>query len=145
MGALNVSAELSVVSIDLRFSKDGKPWAKIRLVSKERVRDANGAWTDGEPTFIDGFVSDKISENVTESLRPGDQVVVTGKIVNKQWTNDQGEKRDGWRINITDIGTSLRFTTAPTERARSEGAPSKPQEDDGFFSGQQQTEEPAPF
>lgn len=145
MGALHVNAELSVVNVELKFGNDGKSWVKLRLVSKERIRDANGSWTDGDPTFIDGYVSGKPAENLVESVQPGDQVIVVGKVLNKPWTTAEGEKRDGWRINITDIGVSTRFTTAPSERSREIGAPkaSAPAEDD-IFSAPQNTEDP-PF
>lgn len=145
MGALYVNGELSVVAAELRFSNDGKPWAKLRLVSKERVRGADGAWTDGESTFIDGYVSGPTAEHLIESVQPGDQVIVAGRIVNKQWTTQDGEKRDGWRINISDIGVSVRFASALSERSRALGpsAPSQPQADDMFAAPVQA--EAAPF
>lgn len=123
MGAIYMHGELSVVSVELRFSADGKSWAKVRLASKEQHRGPDGAWVDGETTYIDGMISGKQAENLVESVVPGDQVVITGKIINKPWVTDAGEKRDGWRINIASLGISTRFTTAPTEKSRKATAP----------------------
>lgn len=148
MGALNVNAEVSVVSVELRFDKEGKSWAKLRLASKEQKRGADGAWVDGETTYIDGMISGKQAENLVESVVPGDQVLVTGKIINKVWTTQEGEKRDGWRINISTIGVSTRFTTAPTERSRKDAAPSVKADDgdaDIFSTPAAPAEEPLPF
>lgn len=116
MGALNVNAELGVVNIELAFANNGKAWAKIRAVSKERVRDANGAWADGEPTFIDVYVNGTAAEHLYESVAPGDQILVIGKFANKEWVDKDGVKRDGWRINAWEVGVSAQFTTAPTAR-----------------------------
>jgi single-strand DNA-binding protein len=124
MGAMNVTAELGVVSIDLAFGNNGKAWAKIRAVSKERVRDANGTWADGEPSFIDVYVNAERAEHLYESVAPGDQILVIGRLVNKEWTDKEGVKRDGWRINAWEIGPSMQFTKAPTKRfLEANGAP----------------------
>lgn len=123
MGAIQVNAELGVVSIDLAFTADGKAWAKVRAVSKERVRDSNGTYTDGDPTFIDVVVNGHQAVNMAESLMPGDLFTVSGKLVNREWTDNQGAKRDGWRINAFEVGTSLRFTSAPTKTVRDDSAP----------------------
>jgi single-stranded DNA-binding protein len=59
MALPTVTGEFGVVGTpDLRFSSEGKPWMKIRGVAKSRKRGANGAWTDGESTFIDIIVFD---------------------------------------------------------------------------------------
>lgn len=130
MGAIHVNAELGVVSIDLAFAKNdkGTAWAKIRAVSKERVRDSNGVYSDGDPTFIDVYINGPKAEHLYESVAPGDQIMVTGKIVNKEWTDDSGAKRDGWRINAWDIGVSMLYTAAPTTRYREQNGTPEPKQ-----------------
>ena len=73
-----VTGEFGVVgNPEVRFSSEGKPWMKIRGVAKSRKRGANGAWTDGESTFIDIIVFDQLATNLTEqNLAAQDSITV---------------------------------------------------------------------
>lgn len=110
MALPTVTGEFGIVGTpELRFSNDGKPWMKIRGVAKSRKRGANGAWTDGESTFIDIIVFDGLATNLTEqNLAQGDSITVTGRLAMREWEQD-GQKRTTYQITADSIGMSVRW------------------------------------
>lgn len=111
MPLARVFGEFGVVADpEVRFSDSGKSWVKIRGVAKDRVRDSNGAWSDGEPTFIDIVA---FNEHIAESVTKGDTVIVEGKLQMNEWDRD-GVKHTSYRIVADSIGVSTRWQPAKT-------------------------------
>jgi single-strand DNA-binding protein len=122
MSLASVVGEFGIVTEpQARFSDAGKAWVTFRGVTKERVRGSDGAWTDGNRTFIDVVVFGKEAENLVESAKVGDTVIVVGKMQQREWVEDDGTKRAAYRVVADQIGMSLKWsaysaTNAP-ERA----------------------------
>lgn len=111
-----VNGEFGVVADpELRFSEKGNSWIKIRGVAKDRVRDANGTWGDGDPLFID-IVTNTGAENLFESVVKGDTITVSGKLKQREYEKD-GEKRVVYEIRAEYVGVSVRWTTARTPKS----------------------------
>lgn len=127
---------VAVSEPELRFTGDGKPWAKVRAVAKDRRKNQQGEWEDGETCFIDIVVYGKVAENVTESITKGDPMVVTGRLLMREWETSEGRKVTGYSIKADEIGPSLKFRPSRTDRAASEQRPSNPvqQSDDSQFA-----------
>lgn len=98
---------------DMRFSNSGKAWLTVRCVAKDRKQE-NGSWVDGDPTFIDIVVFGKQAENLYESAGKGDTIMVSGKLVQKQWEDNEGNKRSSYQITADQVGVSLRWAPAKT-------------------------------
>ena len=62
-----------------------------------------------------------LAENVASSLSKGMRVVVTGRLEQRSWETDQGEKRSVVEIVADDIAASLRFATAEVHRVERSG------------------------
>ena len=105
-----VTGEFGVVgNPEVRFTNDGKAWMKIRGVAKSRKRGANGAWTDGDSTFINILVFDQMATNLIESnLAAQDTITVVGKLQMREYEHD-GSKRTEYQINADSVGLSLRW------------------------------------
>lgn len=115
-----ITGEYGVVKEpEIRFSENGRAWAKIRGSFKDRVRDSMGNWTDGERMFIDIIVSQG-AENLIESIRVGDSVIVTGRLQIRKWSDNDGNDRYNTEIKADSIGVSLRWGPAKTTRALEE-------------------------
>lgn len=111
-----ITGEYGVVGEpEIRFSEKGRAWAKVRGSFKDRVRDAMGNWTDGERMFIDIIVSTG-AENLVESVRAGDSIVVTGRFQIRKWQDKDGNERYSPEIKADSIGVSLRWGTAKTNK-----------------------------
>jgi single-strand DNA-binding protein len=100
---------------ELRFTPSGVPMAKIRLAVSRRWRDNNGDWQE-ESSFFGGTVWREQAEAVAESLQKGTRVIVTGRLEQRSWETQEGEKRSIVEIAIDEIGPSLRWATAQVTR-----------------------------
>lgn len=115
-----ITGEFGVVKEpEIRFSDKGTAWAKIRCSAKDRKRDANGNWTDGDPLYIDIVVGNG-AENLVESVLPGDTIIVQGKLKMREYEVD-GQKRQGYQISADTVGVSLRWNAAKTPRMLEQG------------------------
>lgn len=93
---------------ELRFSKDGRPYATMSIASTPRVyRD--GEWVDGETTFMNAAIWGNPANNVVESLSKGDRVVAHGRLMTSVNTEDDMRYLN---MTIDEIGASLTFVTA---------------------------------
>lgn len=101
---------------EVKFAQSGKAWARVRCVAKDRKRGQNGEWEDGDPLFIDVIAFGKIAENLIESAQKGDSLVIDGKLSPNTWTDDSGVERRDMRIIADEIGVSLTWGTAKTQR-----------------------------
>ena len=104
---------------DLRFTPSGKAVATVRIAVNHRIRQGE-AWVNGEPSFYDVTLWEKLAENAAESLRKGDHVLVTGQVHTQAWTDVDGAKRTKQVITDAEIGASLRFTTVEVVRGTRE-------------------------
>ena len=111
-----VSGEYGVVAdVDYRISDKGNKWAKIRGVAKDRVRDATGSWNDGDPLFIDIIISGNAAENLTESICKGDNIVIVGKLKQREYESD-GVKKLNYYVDADITAVSVRWGHARTQK-----------------------------
>ena len=96
----------------------GKAYARIRLASTPRVKDSSGTWVDGATTFYEGRAWNDLAEHATESLRRGDRVIVLGSLRTERWTDSTGEDREVLRVDVDEIGPSLRFANAKVTKVQ---------------------------
>ena len=59
------------------------------------------------------------AENVAESLTRGNRVIVTGRLRQRSYETQNGEKRTVIELEVDEIGPSLRFAQAKPQRAGS--------------------------
>lgn len=112
-----ITGEFGVVADpELRFSDKGNAWLKVRGVAKDRVRDANGNWSDGPALFIDIIMMGKAAENLAESVSKGDSIVVQGRLEPSEWTDKEGNKQTSIRLRVEEAGVSVRWNAARTPR-----------------------------
>jgi single-strand DNA-binding protein len=116
MALPGIQGEFGVVADpEIKFSDKGSAWLKIRGIAKDRVRDANGGWADGDPLFIDIIVGNG-AEHLYESVCKGDTIIVTGRLKQRNWEKD-GTKHSTMQISADTVGVSTRWGTARTQRA----------------------------
>lgn len=96
---------------ELRFTASGVAMARVRLAVNRRYRDRNNEWQE-ETSFFGGTCWREVAENISESLTKGDRVFVTGRLEQRNWETNDGEKRSVVEVRIDEIGPSLRWATA---------------------------------
>ncbi len=106
---------------ELRFTPSGVAMAKVRMAVNRRWRGNDGEWQE-DTSFFTGTVWREQAESVAESLQKGARVIVTGRLEQRTWETDQGEKRSVVEVQIDEVGPSLRWATATVNKtARSGG------------------------
>ena len=107
-----------VADPELRFTRAGQPVATFRVASTPRVRDAaSGEWKDGDSLFLTCNVWRQMAENVAESLQRGMRVVVSGRLRQRNYETNEGEKRTVYEVEVDDVGPSLKNASAKVNRA----------------------------
>lgn len=102
---------------ELRFTPSGVAMAKISMAVNRRWRDQQGEWQENT-SFFNGTVWREQAEQVAESLQKGARVIVTGRLEQRTWETEQGEKRSAVDVQIDEIGPSLRWATATVNRTQ---------------------------
>ena len=59
-----------------------------------------------------------MAENVGESLSKGTRVIVTGRLEQRSWETQDGDKRSVVEVVADEIGPSLRWATAQVVQER---------------------------
>ena len=104
---------------ELRFTPAGIAMAKVRFAVNRRYQK-NGEWTE-DTSFFGGTLWRDAAENAAESLQKGMRVIVTGRLEQRSWETQEGEKRSMVEVAIDEIGPSLRWATASiTKTAKTE-------------------------
>jgi len=101
---------------ELRYTANGAAVANFTVAHSTRIRDAAGNWTDGDTSFFRVNVWRALAENAAESLTRGTRVVVTGRLKQRSWENQEGEKRTVVEIEADDVGPSLKWATATVQK-----------------------------
>jgi single-strand DNA-binding protein len=104
---------------EVRFLDSGAAMAKFTIAATPRTYDkTSNEWKDGEAMFLACTAWRQLAENTAESLTKGTRVVVTGRLRQHHWENEQGEKRSMFQLDVEEIGPSLRFATARVTKAQ---------------------------
>lgn len=102
---------------ELRFIGDGTPVANFTIASTPRTFNRqNNSWDDGETIFFRCSVWRDYAENVADSLHKGMQVICTGKLTVRGFTDNSGAQRTSIELKVDEIGPSLRFARANIEK-----------------------------
>jgi single-strand DNA-binding protein len=112
---------------ELRFTPSGAAVAKFRVATTPRVYDkATGQWKDGTASFMPVTVWRQLAENVAESLKRGDRVIVVGSLRQEQYETREGEKRSAWMLHAEEVAGSLKFATVKVQKLAQASAGAKP-------------------
>lgn len=103
---------------ELRFTSTGRAVANFTVASTPRNFDrTSNEYKDGATTFLRCTVWQQTAENVAESLRKGDRVLLTGRLAQRDFETKEGEKRSVIELEVEEIGAALRYATAKPVKA----------------------------
>jgi single-strand DNA-binding protein len=101
-----------------RVVGNGSVVTDFRIASTPRnVDKATGAWADGQTIWFGVSCWRLLAENVAASVKTGDRVVVTGRLVARSWKTEQGEERSALEIDAQTVGFDLARGKAVQERS----------------------------
>ena len=96
---------------ELRFTPSGVAMAKVRMAVNRRWRGQDGEWQE-QTSFFNIVCWGELGENASATLTKGARAIVTGRLEQRSWENNEGEKRSVVEIRIDEIGPSLRCDDA---------------------------------
>lgn len=107
---------------ELRYTQNGLAVANFTIASTPRTfdRQAN-EWKDGEALFLRASVWREFAEHVSQSLTKGSRVIAQGRLKQRSFETQQGEKRTVIELEVDEIGPSLRYATAQVTRSQGGG------------------------
>ena len=107
---------------ELRWTQSGAAVADFTVASTPRTYDRNaGEWRDGDTLFMRCSVWRETAENVAESLRKGMRVIVVGRLTQRSYETQQGERRTVVELQVDEVGPSLRRARAQVTRTAPSG------------------------
>jgi single-strand DNA-binding protein len=111
---------------EIRYTREGQATTQLGVAVNRRWQDrATQEWQEAT-SYFDVVCWRELAENAALSLAKGMRVVVTGRLEQRSWENEEGERRSKVEITADEIGPSLRFATADVQRAERRGADERP-------------------
>ena len=101
---------------ELRFTPSGAANATFGLAVNRRWQNRQTNEWEEAVSFFNVVCWRDLADNAAESLSKGMRVIVTGRLEQRSWETDQGEKRSVVEIVADELGPSLRWATAKVER-----------------------------
>ncbi|WP_371666435.1 single-stranded DNA-binding protein [Streptomyces sp. NBC_00289] len=103
---------------ELRFTTAGIPVAGFTVASTPRTYDRErGQWVDGEPLFLRCSLWRQPAENAAGSLTKGMRIIVTGRLKQRTFDDNEGQRRTVVEMDAEDVAVSLTYATASVTKA----------------------------
>lgn len=113
---------------ELRFTPSGQAVANFGVAVNRRWQNRQTQEWEEAVSFFDITAWAQLAENVAETVGKGTRVTITGRLDQRSWETQDGDKRSKVEIVADDVAISLRWATAEVNRnERSDGG--------GGFSG----------
>lgn len=107
---------------ELRFTPSGVAKAQLGVAVNRRWQNRQTNEWEEATSFFNVVCWRDLAENVGESLTQGARVIITGRLDQRSWETDQGERRSVVEIVADEIGPSLRWATADVSKTNRRAA-----------------------
>lgn len=102
---------------ELRFTPNGTAVVKFTVAFNGSRWDATaGKNVDTPPSFYRVSAWRTLAENIAESLRRGDRVIVTGTMAERHYETKEGDKRSTWEVTADAAGPDLTWSSATVRK-----------------------------
>jgi len=110
---------------ELKFLNSGQAALRLAVAVSRRWQNRQTQEWEEKTSFFDVSAYGPMAENAASTLAKGARVVVTGRMEQRSWETESGEKRNAFEIVADEIAPSLRWATAVVTRTpRAEGGSS---------------------
>ena len=106
---------------EIRYTTGGAAKASFGVAVSRRWQNRQSQEWEEQTSFFNVVCWREMAENVAESIGKGSRVVVTGRLEQRSWETDNGDKRSVVEIVADEVGPSLRWATAQVNRNERRG------------------------
>lgn len=103
---------------ELRFTNSGRANANFGLAVNRRYQK-DGEWVE-EVSFFNCVAWGALGENLAASCTKGTRVIVTGRLEQRSYDTQAGEKRTVVEVVVDDAGPSMRWARAQVDKVERE-------------------------
>ncbi len=106
---------------ELRFTNTGQATCSFGLAVNRRWQNRQTQEWEEATSFFDVVCWREMAENVSETLTRGARVMVTGRLEQRSWETQEGDRRSKVEVVADEIGPSLRWATAQVTKNERRG------------------------
>jgi single-strand DNA-binding protein len=109
---------------ELRFTPSGQATTSFGVAVNRRWQNRQTQEWDEQTSYFDVVCWGQLAENAAQSLAKGSRVMVDGRLDQRSWENQEGERRSKIEISADEVAPSLRWATvsiSKNERRTPEG------------------------
>ena len=101
---------------ELRFTASGQAVVAFGVAVNRRWQNRQTNEWEEQVSFFDVTCWQQMAENVAESITKGTRVIVSGRLDQRSWETQDGDKRSKVEIVADEVAPSLRYATAQISR-----------------------------
>src|SRR4051794_10708783 len=106
---------------EIRYMANGTAKAELGVAVSRRWQNRQTNEWEERTSFFNVVVWRDMAENISDTLTKGTRVIVNGRLEQRSWETEQGDKRSVVEIVADEIGPSLRWATAEVKRSERRG------------------------
>jgi len=111
---------------EIRYTSSGQANARLGIAVSRRWQNRQTYEWEERTSFFNVVAWGDMAENISDTLGKGNRVIVNGRLEQRSWETDQGEKRSVVEVVADEIGPSLRWATASVTRSERRGGGGQP-------------------
>jgi single-strand DNA-binding protein len=120
---------------EIRYTSSGQANARLGIAVSRRWQNRQTNEWEERTSFFNVVAWGDMAENISDTLGKGNRVIVNGRLEQRSWETDQGEKRSVVEVIADEIGPSLRWATASVTRSERRGGGGQPAGGGDFGGG----------
>ncbi len=106
---------------ELRYTPSGQANASFGLAVNRRWQNRQTQEWEEATSFFDIVCWREMAEHASESLSRGSRVMVSGRLEQRSWETQDGDKRSKVEVVADEVGPSLRWATAEVRKTERSG------------------------
>lgn len=107
---------------ELRYTPNGAAVVSFGLAWNRRWTNKSSGETEEQVSFFDVTAWNQLAENIGESLSKGMRVIINGRLEQRSWETNDGDRRSKVEIIADEVAPSLKWASATiTKNERSDG------------------------
>jgi len=101
---------------EIRYTREGQATTSLGVAVNRRWMNRETSEWEEATSFFDVVCWRELAENTALTLTKGARVVVTGRLEQRSWETEDGDRRFKVEIVADEVGASLRFATADVHK-----------------------------